>query len=152
MMSIMKSYVCFSVECLQDAGYKITESRQTILEFLSKSQKALSPYEIQDLLKRRGIKADVVTIYRVLELFEKLNLVHKILAVNGYVRCHTEQIKKPQACHHYLVCKNCQSVEEVEGENLAPLEKKIVKNYCFDIASHYLEFTGLCAKCRKSKK
>ena len=134
-----------SLEKLADEGLKITKQRHLIVDLLNKSDRALSPYEMRDILKKRGIKADVVTIYRVLELLEKLSLAHKVLAFNGYIRCSTDQ---NESCHHYLLCKNCHRVDEVHGENLENVEKRIRKNYNFKIDSHYLEFIGLCANCR----
>lgn len=120
-----------------------------IIELLAKSKKALSPYEMEDLLKKKRIKADVVTIYRVLEILEKLGLVHKVLAFNGYIAWDTPTNLK-EACHHYLLCEKCHEVQEVKGEDLSDLEKKIAKTYRFQIHSHYLEFMGICKRCKSS--
>ncbi|MCC7197760.1 transcriptional repressor [Candidatus Peregrinibacteria bacterium] len=145
-------YQQIAFEKLRDAGLKITKPRQMIVDFLASSDTALSPYEVQNLLQKKGIKSDVVTIYRVFEVLENLSLVHKVLAFNGYIRCHTEELKSlEEICHHYLLCKSCKRVEEVEGEDLTNLEKKIEKNYGFKIRSHYLEFMGVCKNCKKKK-
>lgn len=145
-----KKYVEHALQSLKDNGLKITDPRTMIVNLLAKSEKALSPYEMRDLLKKQKIHADVVTIYRVLEVLEKMSLAHKVLAINGYIRCSTTEDES--VCHHYLLCKNCQKVEEVEGENLHSLQAKIAKDYKFEISSHYLEFTGLCFECLKKPK
>lgn len=145
----MDQYLDSALAKLKAQHFKITPSRQKILEFLAKSNKALSPYEMKALLKGKKMKADVVTIYRILELLEKLGLVHKVLGFNGYIHCGTEGKNKKTACHHYLLCKVCKKVEEVEGEDLSTLEKKIEKNVGFKIDSHYLEFMGVCRSCSK---
>ncbi|MFA5830054.1 MAG: Fur family transcriptional regulator [Candidatus Gracilibacteria bacterium] len=145
-----KKYVEHALQSLKDNGLKITDPRKMIVNLLAKSEKALSPYEMRDLLKKQKIHADVVTIYRVLEVLEKMSLAHKVLAVNGYIRCSTTEDET--ACHHYLLCKNCRKVEEVEGENLHSLQTKIAKDYKFEITSHYLEFTGLCSECSQKPK
>ena len=147
----MENYNDCALEQLKKYGLKITAPRKMIVQFLAKSRKALSPYEIRTMLKHQNIKADVVTIYRVLELLEKFLLAHKVLAFNGYVRCNIKDMKNVQKrCHHYLICKKCHKVEEVEGENLFNIEKKISSVNHFLIESHYLEFTGLCDSCKKS--
>lgn len=143
----MNHYVQLALGKVKEAKFKITPSRQMVIEFLAKSTKALSPYEIRNLLKKRGSAADVVTIYRILELLEKLGLVHKVLGLNGYIRCGMEEEKAP--CHHYLLCKKCQKVEEAHGENLSMLQKKITKNQKFKVESHYLEFMGICKNCQR---
>ena len=144
-------YTNFALEKLKEAGLKITNPRKMLVSFLAKSDKVLSPYEMKALLKREKINADVVTIYRVLEVLESMSLVHKVQAFNGYVRCHTKKMERG-ACHHYLLCRSCRKVEEVEGENLSQLEKKIAQNCHFTIESHYLEFMGLCAACKKKQQ
>ncbi len=124
-----------------------------IVDLLSTSDKALSPYDMRDILKKKNINADVVTIYRVMEILEKIGLAHKVLAFSGYIKCKMEE-EKNKSCHHYLLCHACHRVEEVEGEkeNLTPLENKISQKYGFSIQNHYLEFMGLCETCQKSKR
>lgn len=149
----MKNYTTYALKTLQEAGYKVTKQRQMIVELLAKTEKALSPYDMRDTLKKQKIPADVVTIYRVLETLEKLSLVHKVLALNGYIRCNTKELgSKKIFCHHYLLCKYCHNVDEVEGEDLSKLEQKIAKEKKFHIDSHYLEFTGLCKNCAEKLK
>lgn len=146
---VMKNYQQYAVKTLKEAGYKITRQRRTIVELLEKTDKALSPYDMRDMLQKQNINADVVTIYRILEAFEGLSLVHKVLALNGYIRCSREKInERKNSCHHYLLCKSCHKVDEVEGENLTKLEHKIETVKKFSIDSHYLEFTGLCNNCK----
>ncbi len=147
----MDNYFKFAIGKLQQSGLKITGPRSMVVELLAASRKALSPYEMRDLLKRKKIKADVVTIYRVLEMLEKLGLVHKVLAFNGYIACDTPK-NSEDLCHHYLLCQFCHRVDEVKGENLDNLEKKIANNYQFKIESHYLEFMGICHDCSVAGK
>lgn len=149
----MKNYTQYALKTLKEAGFKTTKQREIIVNLLAKTDKALSPYDMRDNLKKQKINADVVTIYRVLETLEKLSLVHKVLAVNGYIRCNTKEIGKDKDfCHHYLLCKNCHKIDEVEGEDLGKLEQKIEKERGFKIESHYLEFTGLCKDCQRKLK
>ena len=147
----MKNFTEIALEKIKETGLKITKPRQMIIKLLAQSTKALSPYDMRDLLKKKKIEADVVTIYRILETLEKISLAHKVLAFNGYIRCSTESINKKniEKCHHYLLCQKCHSVEEVKGENLSKIELKIAKEHKFKITSHYLEFMGLCKACQK---
>lgn len=181
----MQKYATFANETLKKAGYKLSKPRQVIINLLAQSNKALTPYEMRDVLHQQKIKADIVTIYRVLELLEKLALAHKVLGFNGYIRCSMEEDShihpvqrahgcrsdgtpilseaaqsaqetalpapslQKSACHHYILCKKCHKVEEVEGEDLSTIEKNITKNSGFHIDSHYLEFKGLCQNCCK---
>lgn len=147
----MKNYRQFALQRLKEAKLKITKPRAQIVQLLAKTNKALTPYEMRDNLKKQKIHADVVTIYRVLETLEQLALAHKVLAFSGYIRCNTTEKDSEEICHHYLLCKNCHNVEEVEGEDLSKLEGKISRDRHFSIQSHYLEFMGLCVNCQKLK-
>lgn len=169
------NYIEFALAELKKAGLKITKPRKMMVELLASSDKAFTPYEMRDTLKGKGINADVVTIYRVLEVLERMSLVHKVMALGRYIRCLTSQEnqdktqesedkvsnqnkslnhkdssrhKNSSRCHHYLLCKKCRKVEEIEGENLHALEQKIQKEKKFQIEEHYLEFIGICAACQ----
>lgn len=144
----MQNYFQFALQKLQNSGLKITRQRSMILHFLAQSKKALSPYEMKELLKTKKIKADVVTMYRVLDLLEKLELVHKVQVFHGYIACEAPATAR-NVCHHYLLCEHCHAVNEVKGEDLKELEKKIAREHKFSIQSHYLEFRGICAACEE---
>jgi Fur family ferric uptake transcriptional regulator len=122
-------------------AFKLTKPRLMLLDLLSKSDKALSPYDMKNLLAEQKIKADVVTIYRILEVLEKNNLVHKILSLGRFTKCCLND--GGNDCHHYLICQNCHKIEEVSGDDLEKLEKKISKESGFEIISHNLELMGM---------
>ncbi len=139
---------------MKQNGLRLTKPRHTILGFLAEQSRAMTPFEIQYQLKMRKLKLDLVTIYRILENFEKLGLVHKVMALGRYIRCHEAEIaqhcEKDDQCHHYLICQGCHRIEEIAGENLHDLESKLKKKLHWEIYSHSLEFLGLCEECRKS--
>lgn len=141
-----KSYKDLAVQKLQKQGFKLTKPRLMLLELLAKTDKALSPYDMKDLLAKQKIKADVVTIYRILEVLEENSLVHKILSLGRFTKCCLEE--EQSDCHHYLICQNCHKIEEISGDDLEKLEVKVAKQTGFKIISHNLELTGLCSKCR----
>ena len=119
-----------------------------MIGLLAKSDKALSPYHMQAALKKKKILMNAVTIYRVLDAFEGIGIVHKVLAFNGYVKCTMEPSK---SCHHYIVCKECRRLDEIEGEDLSRLEAKISKEKGFTVYTHYLEFMGVCKRCSRKR-
>jgi Fe2+ or Zn2+ uptake regulation protein len=150
----MLDYVYHAVSKLKEAGLKITKPRKLLVELLVNTEKALSPYEMRDILMKKKIKADVVTIYRILEVLEELGLVHKVLALNAYIRCHINELGKAgRKCHHYLLCRNCHKFEEFQSDDFPPFQKMMAGYYKkFHIESHYLEFVGLCSDCQKKVK
>ncbi|MGL5831253.1 MAG: Fur family transcriptional regulator [Candidatus Altimarinota bacterium] len=141
------SYKKLAAEKLQQNGFKLTKPRLMLLELLEKTDRALSPYDMKDMLAKQKIKADVVTIYRILEVLEQNALVHKILSLGRFTKCCLDD--SADECHHYLICKNCHKIEEISGDDLEKLEAKIAKESGFEILSHNLELTGICGDCRK---
>jgi Fur family transcriptional regulator, ferric uptake regulator len=144
-----KRYQQIAIEKLQKSGFKLTKPRLMLLELLEKTDRALSPYDMKEMLAKQKIKADVVTIYRILEVLEKNALVHKILSLGRFTKCSLDN--SDNDCHHYLICQNCHKIEEISGDDLEKLEGKIAKESGFEILSHNLELTGICAECKKKK-
>jgi len=88
---------------------------------------------------------NVVTIYRVLDLFESLGLIHRVHTKEGYLRCAFE-IKK--GCHSFAICTDCGHADEFVSEQ-CEMEGKLPKNLTYKSLSHISEFSGICTSCRK---
>ena len=133
-----------AIRVLRAEGYRITVPRRLVLEALAARQEPASPYELQKALKEHGDHLDHVTIYRIVELLERLNLIHKVLSTGGYVRCTLEN---SSGCHRYLVCRQCGALQEFADESLCRKENEIAAKMGFQADHHIEEFHGLCADC-----
>ena len=136
-----KKYV---IKALKEANYRITEPRKKVLEVLLKSKKPLNPYKIAEKMGKS--EADISTIYRILEVYENLGIVHQIRS-QGYTTCQGFECAENTHCHHQFVCKNCKSVSEVHLEDKDFLESLKSKLKGFKLLDHYFEFSGLCKTC-----
>ena len=135
-----------SIEVLRDKGYKITQPRKRLLEVLEHIEKPLSPYEIQKLLLEEGKYLDHVTIYRILELFCALNLVHKVLSLGGFVKC---TLGDEEGCHGYMICHGCGALQEFADRALCVKENEVAEKFGFQPEYHLTDFSGLSSNCRK---
>ena len=133
-----------SIRILQAQGYKVTKPRLRVLEILEGTQKPLSPYDIQRLLRQEGKYLNHVTIYRILELFCRLNLAHRVLSSGGFVKCG---LGKKEGCHRFMVCRQCGAIQEFADEELCRGEDKFAQNLGFHTEYHLSESSGLCASC-----
>lgn len=128
-----------AVEILKENKFKITKARMAVLEILSNSDKVLSFNNIvqQNLEK----KLDNITVYRFLQILEKLHLSKKIHALNGYVSCEWE-------CHihnhYFLVCSKCGFFQEKIFEG----EEDFVCNLGIYPDQHSIEIVWLCKDCK----
>ncbi len=134
------------IEVLRNQGYKITRPRKQVLEALEHTETPLSPYEIQKLLHEEGKHLDHVTIYRILDLFCALNLVHRVWSLGGFVKC---TLGDEEGCHRYMICRNCGALQEFADKALCERENKVAKRLGFHAEYHASEFSGLCSHCRK---
>lgn len=150
-------YDAYAIEVLREHGLRITEPRQRIIQLLGQTTRPVSAYDIKDLLDADTShkKADVVSIYRVLECLEANHLVHRLLSSGKVVRCQLSQEEEQCTreghyhCHHVLVCQQCHEVSEVHCVGVEAMIKTLEDDTQFNINHHFLEFTGVCMSCQK---
>ncbi|MCX7883909.1 MAG: transcriptional repressor [Caloramator sp.] len=136
---------------LKTGGYKLTPQRRAVLDVIIDNEgKHLSTEEIYDIVKKGCPEIGLATVYRTLQLLEKMGVVCRMNfddGCNRYELIHDEEDHQ----HHHLVCINCGNVEEVEGDLLETLEEKIEEKYNFKITNHSVKFFGFCSKCKDLK-
>ena len=135
-----------SIRILQARGYKATRTRKLVLQVLEETEKPLSPYDIQGILRTRGKYLNHVTIYRILDLFCRLNLAHKMLSGGGFVKCNLDAA---EGCHRFMVCQDCGAIQEFADEGLCQGEDEFARSLGFHTEHHLSEFSGVCSRCHK---
>lgn len=127
--------------------YKLTPHRKIILAvIIEHSDQHLSAEDIYGLLREKGIEIGLATIYRTLELFVELNILHKVHFDDG--RSRYELTHHERHRHHHLVCLSCGDVAEVEDDLLNKLEEIIERKHGFKVTDHTVKFYGYCNRCR----
>lgn len=136
-------------------GYRLTLSRQAILDVLGKTSKHLSAEEIYLEVHKIHPSSGLSTVYRTLELLIQVNLVFKFDFGDGRARYELARSSQGQnGHHHHLVCVSCNRVIdytdfiEEEIELLKRIEKGLSDKYNFKIIRHMIRFHGLCDKCK----
>jgi len=134
-----------AIQVLRANGYKVTRPRKQVLRVLDGAQEPVSPYEIQKILDGNGEYLNHVTIYRILDLFCDLNLAHKVLLLNGFVKC---TLGKKEGCHRFMVCRECGAFQEFADKTLCEEENEIALDLGFHTEQHFSEFAGICSDCQ----
>lgn len=142
--------------CLHDAGFRLTQPREIIINILRNTAKHLSAEDIYIKALKINPSVGLTTVYRTLDLFNQIGVVQKFDF--GDKRSRYELIKNPQKQehHHHLVCIRCKTIidynnfmkEELELMNKT--EKALSKIHHFLILHHAINFYGLCKKCQIS--
>jgi len=122
-------------EILINSGYKLTRPRLKVFNFL---QKETCPISASDLYRRLA-SVDKVSVYRVLALFEQLNIAQGETV--GKEKLYCLATERP---HHHIICRKCGYTDSFECND----EFKNFKNFT-DIHQQ-LTLTGICNKCINS--
>ena len=137
---------------LKDEGFKLTHQRRNIVEvLLSANGKHMSSEEIYDIVKKECPEIGLATVYRTLQVLDKLGYTNKLNLDDGCVR-YELSLDKNGHNHHYLVCKKCAKIIEVEEDLLDQLEEVIKEKYGFDVENYDVKFNGYCSNCSKEMK
>ena len=67
-----------AIQICLESKETLTPNRITILELLLDSEAPISAYDLSTKLKNRGKNINISTIYRVIDFWIKLKIVHKI--------------------------------------------------------------------------
>ncbi len=145
MEAMIKNYM----EKLQREGYKYTNQREEILRIIMDNKDDhLSCEEVHNIVSKENKDVGIATVYRTLQLFEKLNFVYRINFDDGVSR-YELNLGTENHHHHHLICTKCGSVTEVKMDLLELLEDNIEKEEGFTIQDHNVKFYGICKNCKK---
>lgn len=129
-------------------GYKYTEQRQFVFDALLEHQDLhLSNDDICKYLKQKGISIGQSTVYRTLNMLEKMQIVRRTDLDDGFTRYEIIDDDERHA-HHHLICTKCGCIMDIKNDLLEALEQQISQNYQFEIEDHCLTFYGVCNKCK----
>ncbi|MBP7332780.1 MAG: Ferric uptake regulation protein [Firmicutes bacterium ADurb.Bin373] len=145
----MKRIIFEAGEKLKAIESKLTARRELTLRVLLENRgKHLSAEEVYNLVKRDAADVGLATVYRALELFQEVGLIHAIDFGDGRKRYDFGmEDGKDQHHHHHLICTKCGRIIEFNEDLLDEIESKVNKKYNFTIINHQLKIFGVCSQC-----
>lgn len=146
----LRKAIRFANSKFENSGKQLTEKRQQVLEVLLHANKPLSAYELTDQFNKvMETPILAMSVYRILDVLESVNLVHRIKSENKFMACsHTND-----DCQHtlsmLLICSSCNKVIEVndEDDKVKSLFEQ-VEHTGFLPNKSQLEISGLCCQCK----
>lgn len=133
---------------LQKEGYKLTTQRRAILRVIvDNHHEHLNVDEVYNIVRKEYPEVGIATVYRTLQLFEKLNIVYKLNFDDGCSRYELSAGSENHH-HHHLICLECGKVTEVKLDLLEALEEEIESEGQFTIVDHNVKFYGYCSNCK----
>ena len=131
---------------LKEKGLKLTPQRRLILDIIHDTPAHLTAEQILDHVQARVPGVNKSTIYRTLELLEKLGCVVKSELKDRFVYHHTEE-----GHHHHLVCRACSKILDCDEDLFSSIGRELHKKYGFRADFRHMVISGLCGDCGGSK-
>ncbi|MDO4642788.1 MAG: transcriptional repressor [Cardiobacteriaceae bacterium] len=127
-------------------GVRLTAIRRQVLELVLAYPNVVKAYEIlSDLQKLRG-NAAPPTVYRALDFFVDIGVLHRAESLNGFVFCrhfaeqHTSVI---------LNCTRCGTTEELAAQEPVDILLAFCHERGFEVQDGPLILSGICRNCQQ---
>jgi len=127
---------------LRRAGLRNTPGRRRLLELLGETERPLSQPEMVKELA--GAALNKTNIYRALEKFLELELVHKAYEKDGVSYYEASGHCRAHQCHPHFTCMRC-GITQCIRDNFVPLIEGLHEGYVIHHQKVLIE--GLCPGC-----
>lgn len=130
---------------LKRGGYSLTKARKTVFDLLRNEDAQTMRVIVQRA--RGGI--DRATIYRTVELFEELGIVHRV-NIGWKYKIELSDVFLDH--HHHFYCTNCGNTFNLKSSSmLETMIDSLTSKEGFSPRWHQLEMYGLCPACQSVK-
>ncbi|AKC60210.1 zinc uptake transcriptional repressor Zur [Blochmannia endosymbiont of Camponotus (Colobopsis) obliquus] len=124
---------------------RLTPQRLEVLRIICQQTKAISAYDLLDLLKKSIPKAKPPTIYRALNFLLLQGFIHRVESTNKFMICN--YFSEPSHAFAFLICDNCNKVIEQTTQNIKEILQQTANVSGFKISYNIIEAHGICKQC-----
>jgi Fur family zinc uptake transcriptional regulator len=125
-------------------GLNLTPIRAEALKQIAEAGKPIKAYDLLERMRGGPGASAPPTVYRALDFLLENGFIHRLVSINAFLACHHPSVEHVVPI---LICRRCESAQELEDETLAPQLDALARAQRFVPASAYLEVLGLCARC-----
>jgi len=144
----MENWVGHAHATLERDGYRLSAPRSAVVETLADLGCSVTAKEIADQLRQRDEDVGVASIYRTLDLLERLGLARRVDAAEGIARY--EPVDPSGEHHHHLVCASCGQVTAFEDRDLERAIERLSGRVDYVIDAHDVTLRGECPACHSN--
>lgn len=127
---------------LHQRGLRMTPQRQLVLDAV-RSLGHATPEQICTQVQRVAPAVNITTIYRTLDLMERLGLVRHTHLGHG-APSYSEQEHQ----HVHLVCHGCGEVIEAPTDLMDTLTARLQRETGFTLDASHIALSGRCRNCQ----
>lgn len=132
---------------LRSEGFKVTPQRLVIYDALHKFENHPNAEMIYQSLKATHPSMSLATIYKTMEIFEKIRVV-RVLDVGEDSHRYDYDVDN----HAHIRCSCCNRIMDLHGVDIDELYQKAGDLSKFAVTGLSLSFEGLCPECLKEKQ
>jgi Fur family ferric uptake transcriptional regulator len=126
---------------LKTSGYNFTQPRLSVFKIIRDND----PLSISEIIKLIDNRIDRVSVYRIIDIFEKINIIQRVNIGWKYKIELSDQFVDH---HHHLICIKCGKIIQMNETGLESFLEKISKQNNFRTQSHQIEIQGYCSNCK----
>jgi Fur family ferric uptake transcriptional regulator len=127
---------------LHQRGLRMTPQRQLVLDAVRALGHA-TPEQICAQVQRAAPAVNITTVYRTLDLMERIGLVRHTHLGHG-APTYSEQEHR----HVHLVCHSCGAVTETPTDLMDDLAERLRTETDFELDPSHVALSGICRACR----
>ncbi len=135
------------LSAIRGAAGRVTVAKRTVAEVLVATSRHLTADEITSAVQERQPDVSPSTIYRILEEFEKLEIV-----VHAHLGQAAAVYHLSGAVHGHLTCEQCGLTLEIPAAHFDALSKELQRSYGFMLDRHHVAISGTCARCQAQRR
>lgn len=121
-----------------------TRQRAAVDQVLDEVDDFISAQELFQVLRSRGSRVGLATVYRTLQALADDGRVDVLRSDGGesvYRRC-----AEPDH-HHHLVCRSCGAAVEISRPAVEAWADEVARAHGYVDVTHTMELFGLCPRC-----
>ena len=135
-----------AAQIVRSAGLRLTPQRTLVVEVLAGA--APAHLSADDVWRRVAGRYDGInrsTVYRVLDQLTEIGVVAQHRLGGSAARY---ELRRGQAHHHHLHCSECGAIADLDGDDLAALERRVRTRLGFVLADVAQTLEGVCPACQ----
>ena len=142
------NYTELCIATLKEKNFRITKTRKAAADAVAKVTPPFSVKDLHEYIESSSkIKMDFATVFRIVQTFKDLGLIHPSSSPGNYLPCL--HLACGDFVHVIHTCTSCATVCEshLSDDLGAKLKEELLKNQ-FESNTATLQVTGSCQKCR----
>ena len=132
---------------LERGGFRSGAARGLVIDALARRDCCATAQELEGDLRLGERRVGIASVYRALEVLDRLGLVHRLDVGDGVTRYEAAHAGGEH--HHHVVCDRCGRVEQFADAALEQAIIAVATRLDFDIDAHDVILRGSCPDCRE---